>query len=389
MSAKERLPASRGPSAKDLSDKNPSAKSALKVNKGIEPPSSINEEAARAFRQRQRQPLTERDYVEGILGGDRVMLSKAITLVESSLPGHSIMAQRIIEQCIPHSGKSLRIGITGVPGVGKSTFIEAFGKFLTGRGHKLAVLAVDPSSEISRGSILGDKTRMEQLAVDENAFVRPSPSAGSLGGVARKTREIIILCEAAGFDTVLVETVGVGQSEVAVHSMVDFFLLLMLAGAGDELQGIKRGIIEMCDGMAINKADGDNLNKAKLARVQYENALHLFPPTNTGWKPRVEICSSLEKTGIDKVWDMISEHHELLATKGLFHVKRQSQQKFRMYESINETLTTHFYQHPEVIRQLPGTELQLSQDRLTSFQAAAKLLKAYFRDQGITPPDHL
>mgnify|MGYP001043926654 CR=1 FL=1 len=364
-------------------------RSALKVNKGIAPPPSINEQAARAFRQRQRQPLTEQDYVEGILGGDRVMLSKAITLVESALPGHGIMAQRIIEQCMPHSGNSLRIGITGVPGVGKSTFIEAFGKYLCDQGHKVAVLAVDPSSGISKGSILGDKTRMEQLSVDENAFVRPSPSAGSLGGVARKTREIIILCEAAGFDTVLVETVGVGQSEVAVHSMVDFFLLLMLAGAGDELQGIKRGIIEMCDGMAINKADGDNLNKARSARIQYENALHLFPPTTTGWKPRVEICSALKKTGIDTVWDMICEHRDLLKAGGFFDIKRQSQQKFRMYESIHENLTGYFYQHPEVARQLPETEQLLTQNRLTSYQAASRLLEIYLKNPGASPSGKL
>jgi LAO/AO transport system kinase len=376
MSAKERKAAEKDHSA-------------LKVNKGIEPPPSINEQAARAFRQRQKHPLMESDYVEGILGGDRVMLSKAITLVESALPGHGIMAQRIIEQCMPHSGKSLRIGITGVPGVGKSTFIEAFGMYLCDEGHKVAVLAVDPSSGISKGSILGDKTRMEQLSVHENAFVRPSPSAGSLGGVARKTREIIILCEAAGFDTVLVETVGVGQSEVTVHSMVDFFLLLMLAGAGDELQGIKRGIIEMCDGMAINKADGDNLNKAKTARMQYENALHLFPPTTTGWKPRVEICSALTKTGIDAIWDMIREHNELLKSRGLFDIKRQSQQKFRMYESIHELLTSHFYQHPEVMKQLPDIEQLLSRNMLTSYQAASRLLDVYFSTRGGTPPDKL
>ncbi|MFO7998771.1 MAG: methylmalonyl Co-A mutase-associated GTPase MeaB [Bacteroidales bacterium] len=362
--------------------------SALKVNKGIEQPPSINEQAARAFSTRSRKQLRPDDYVKGIRQGDRVILSKAITLIESALPGHSDMAQQIIEQCIPHSGNSLRIGITGVPGVGKSTFIEAFGKHLTGMGHQIAVLAVDPSSEISKGSILGDKTRMEQLAVDPNAFVRPSPSAGSLGGVARKTREIIILCEAAGYDVVLVETVGVGQSEVAVHSMVDFFLLLMLAGAGDELQGIKRGIIEMCDGMAINKADGENLNAARLARVQYENALHLFPPTPTGWKPRVEICSSLNKAGIGHIWEMIEAYSQLMNEKGYFALKRQSQQKFRMYESINETLTSHFYQHPGVIKRLPEVELLLSQKKLTSFQAASQLLREYFQSREITPPEH-
>lgn len=356
------------------------------MNAGIEPPPSINEAAVQAFKKRKRQQLSPSDYVEGILRGDRVLLSKAITLIESSLQRDYELAQQIIEKCIPFSGNSLRIGITGVPGAGKSTFIEAFGTFLTSSGNKVAVLAVDPSSEISKGSILGDKTRMEQLAVDENAFVRPSPSAGSLGGVARKTREIIILCEAAGFNIVLVETVGVGQSETAVHSMVDFFLLLMLAGAGDELQGIKRGIIEMCDGMVINKADGDNLNKAKAARVQYENALHLFPPPATGWKPRVEVCSSIQKTGIDKVWEMITEHDALLKSNGYFELKRIGQQKFRMLETINQSLVSSFYQNPKVMELLPKVEASLQQNQLTSFQAANHLLKEYFKQLGQEPP---
>ncbi len=352
--------------------------SALQVNKGIAQPPSINERAVHSFRLRKKQLLLAEEYVKGILTGNRVLLSKAITLIESALPAHQNLAQHIIEQCIPHSGRSLRVGITGVPGVGKSTFIEALGKHLTGRGHKLAVLAVDPSSTLSKGSILGDKTRMEQLAVDENAFVRPSPSAGSLGGVARKTREIIILCEAAGFDVVLIETVGVGQSEVAVHSMVDFFLLLMLAGAGDELQGIKRGIIEMCDGMAINKADGDNLLRAQAARIQYENALHLFPPPASGWTPKVELCSALEKTGIDRVWDMIQAHEQLLRENGHFDAKRSRQQAQRMHESIEESLRVHFYGHPDIQRQLPEEEAALARNQATSFQAAGRLLETYF-----------
>ena len=362
---------------KDHKDKNSSA---LKVNQGVNQPSSINENAASAFRSRKKTELGVEDYVEGILKGDRILLSRAITLIESALPAHYELAQKIIEQCMPHSGNSLRVGITGVPGVGKSTFIEALGKYLTGNGHHIAVLAVDPSSEISKGSILGDKTRMEQLAVDDKAFVRPSPSAGSLGGVARKTREIIILCEAAGYDTILVETVGVGQSEVAVHSMVDFFLLLMLAGAGDELQGIKRGIIEMCDGMAINKADGDNLNHAKTARSQYETALHLFPPPPTGWKPRVEICSALEKTGIEEVWAMIQDYETLLKRNRHFYIRRNNQQKHRLHETINEVLKSHFYENSKVARQLPETEKLLTNRQITSYQAARQLLKVYFKD---------
>ena len=360
--------------------------SALKVNAGIEQPPSLNEEAVKAYKARKPKHLGVEDYVNGILKGDRVLLSKAITLIESSLARDFELSQQIIEKCLPFAGNSIRIGITGVPGVGKSTFIEAFGSHLTAMGNKIAVLAVDPSSEISRGSILGDKTRMEKLAVDENAFIRPSPSAGSLGGVARKTREIIVLCEAAGFNIVLVETVGVGQSETAVHSMVDFFLLLMLAGAGDELQGIKRGIIEMCDGMAINKADGDNLNKAKAARIQYQNALHLFPPPASGWKPKVETCSAITKTGIDQVWEMIQQHEKLLKSTGHFELKRNSQQRYSMLDTINQALVKSFYQHPLVNKVLPVIESALNENKLSAYQAASKLLSEYFNNLGIKPP---
>lgn len=344
--------------------------SALKVNKGIPQPSSLNEKAAGSFRLRRKNLLPPDDYVRGILDGDRVLLSRAITLIESSLRSHYELAQQIIEGCIPHSGNSIRIGITGVPGVGKSTFIEALGNHLTNDGQSIAVLAVDPSSSISGGSILGDKTRMEQLAVDENAFVRPSPSAGSLGGVARKTREIIILCEAAGYNVILVETVGVGQSETAVHSMVDFFLLLMLAGAGDELQGIKRGIIEMCDGMVINKSDGDNVNKAKAARVQYENALHLFPPPAGGWKPKVLTCSSINKTGIPEVWQMIRDYEILMKNKGLFQVRRDKQRIERLHETIAETLKSQFYNDPDIAAKITEVEKDLTLRKMTSYQAA-------------------
>ncbi|MDP4290279.1 MAG: methylmalonyl Co-A mutase-associated GTPase MeaB, partial [Bacteroidota bacterium] len=284
--------------------------SALKVNDGIEQPSQVDENAIRLFKAKRKKQLSVDEYVDGILKGNRIILSQAITLVESSLHAHKILAQQIIERCLPYSGNSFRIGITGVPGVGKSTFIEAFGTYLTSMGHKLAVLAIDPSSSRSRGSILGDKTRMEDLSIDPNAFIRPSPSAGSLGGVARKTRESIILCEAAGFDIIFIETVGVGQSETAVHSMVDFFLLLMLAGAGDELQGIKRGIMEMADAIVINKADGDNLLKAQTAKVEYQNALHLFPTAESGWNPEVETMSARKKEGMDRVWDIIQRYRE-------------------------------------------------------------------------------
>ncbi len=363
---------------KGKDDKGRSASSALKVNKGIPQPSSLNQRAADSYRLRRRTVLTPEAYVEGIVAGDRVMLSRAITLIESSLESHYEAAQKVIEHCISHSGNSLRVGITGVPGAGKSTFIEAMGNHLIDKGHRIAVLAVDPSSEISKGSILGDKTRMETLAVNENAFVRPSPSAGSLGGVARKTREIIILCEAAGYDVVFVETVGVGQSEIAVHSMVDFFLLLMISGAGDELQGIKRGIIEMCDGMVINKADGDNINKARAARSQYENALHLFPPPPTGWTPRVKTCSSLTHEGIPEVWEMIRAYEKMTKEKGYFQEKRNRQQQYRLHESINESLRSHFYNNPVIREKITETEKLLDTEQMTSFQAAKVLLDAYF-----------
>ncbi len=354
--------------------------SALKVNKGIEQPQVLNDKAVKAIQLRRKQHLSVEDYVNGILSGDRSMLSRAITLIESSLPTHFEKAQQIIERCIPNSSASFRIGITGVPGVGKSTFIEAFGMHLINKGHKIAVLAVDPSSEISKGSILGDKTRMELLSNHPNAFIRPSPSAGSLGGVARKTREIIILCEAAGFDRVLVETVGVGQSETAVHSMVDFFLLLMLSGAGDELQGIKRGIMEMCDGMVINKADGDNLLKAQMARVQYQNALHLFPPPPSGWTPRVELCSSIKKTGIENIADVITSFETFTKENGFFEKKRKNQLNNQMYETIQQFLSDHFKHHPKVLETTQLTLKMIEENKLTPYQAAQQLLNIYFAD---------
>ncbi|PKQ61668.1 ATPase/protein kinase [Labilibaculum manganireducens] len=353
---------------------------ALKVNKGISKPPSINPRIADRLIKNKRKKHSVEDYVQGILDGNIGMLSQAITLIESSKHEHQSVAQEIIERCLPYSGKSVRIGVTGVPGAGKSTFIEAFGKHVTGHGHKLAVLAIDPSSERSKGSILGDKTRMEELAVDPKAYIRPSPSAGSLGGVARKTRESLILCEAAGFDTILIETVGVGQSETAVHSMVDFFLLIKIAGAGDELQGIKRGIMEMADAISINKADGNNIHKAQLARVQFENALHLFPQSPSGWIPKVLTCSSIEKTGIDEIWDNIMEYCSHTQQNGYFDQRRSEQAKYWMYETINEQLRDRFY-HLELIKgQIPDFEKKVLNDEMSSFVAAHKLLDAYFSD---------
>lgn len=319
-------------------------------------------------------------YVKGILDKNRTVLSKAITLVESSLPHHQKLAQEIIEQCLPHSGNSIRIGITGVPGVGKSTFIESLGKLLTKQGKKLAVLAIDPSSERTKGSILGDKTRMEALSVDKNAYIRPSPSAGSLGGVARKTKEIIILCEAAGFDTIIVETVGVGQSETAVHSMVDFFLLLMLAGAGDELQGIKRGIMEMADALIINKADGDNLQKAKMAKREYANALHLFPPAESGWTPAVEICSAKTKSGIENVWDIINQYSKLTKDSGYFSQLRKEQELKIMIETIKANFFESFNNNQIIKSMIPAIEKDVLSGKISSYRAAQQLLENYYKN---------
>ncbi len=352
--------------------------SALEVKKGVEQPPVISKEVVSGLKNRKKKKYTVSEYFEGIRRGDITILSQAITLVESSHPKHVSIAQEIIQLCIPYSGNSVRIGITGVPGVGKSTFIESLGGLITSGGQKLAVLAIDPSSEKSKGSILGDKTRMETLSVDRNAFIRPSPSAGSLGGVARKTRETIILCEAAGFDVIFVETVGVGQSETAVHSMVDFFLLLMLAGAGDELQGIKRGIMEMADTIAITKADGNNLKKAQLAKAQYSGALHLFPPTESGWIPRVLTCSAMENSGIGEIWNTTVEFIELTKSNNWFHQHRKSQSLYWMHETIRARIRDDFYLSDDMRSLVNDMERQVMEDKISSFVAAQKLLEIYF-----------
>ena len=354
-------------------------KSALHEKDGIPQPESISQSSlAKIVRSRKVQPSSE-ELINGILSGDISALSRAITLVESTNNVHLEKANAIINSCLPHANKSIRIGITGVPGVGKSTFIEAFGTYLTSLGKKVAVLAVDPSSTISHGSILGDKTRMEELVKNPNAYIRPSASGETLGGVARKTRETIILCEAAGFDTIIIETVGVGQSETAVHSMVDFFLLLKISGAGDELQGIKRGIMEMADAIVINKADGDNVAKAKLAKTEFNRALHLFPAKSSGWIPKVTTCSAFEKTGIDNVWEIIADYFELVKTNGYFTDKRKEQNQYWMMETINGQLKNHFYQHPEIIQQLEENKKAVQNDELSPFAAAMNLLKTYFK----------
>jgi LAO/AO transport system kinase len=315
------------------------------------------------------------EMTDGILSSNISYVSKAITLVESTKQEHQEQAQQIINAIIKHSGNSFRLGITGVPGVGKSTFIESFGLEVINRGHKLAVLAIDPSSQLSKGSILGDKTRMEQLSVHPKAFIRPSPSSGSLGGVARKTKESIIICEAAGYDYIFIETVGVGQSETAVHQLTDFFLLLMLAGAGDELQGIKRGIMEMADGMVITKADGSNTDKAKMARGEYARALHLFPPTESNWIPEVLTCSSTENKGIKEVYDMIDKYKRHTITNHFFETKRANQTKQWLHQTINDTLIERFYSNPKIKEEILKIEKQLEQNQINPYQAAMDLFK--------------
>ncbi|MGL5785196.1 MAG: methylmalonyl Co-A mutase-associated GTPase MeaB [Bacteroidales bacterium] len=348
----------------------------LTVNEGVSAPPTVNPYLNR----KRRKKYSASEYVEGILKGDITILSQAVTLVESANYEHQQIAQEVIEKCLPYSGKSVRVGITGVPGAGKSTSIDTFGMHLIGHGKKLAVLAIDPSSERSKGSILGDKTRMEQLSVQKNAFIRPSPSAGSLGGVARKTRETIILCEAAGFDTIFVETVGVGQSETAVHSMVDFFMLLQVPNTGDELQGIKRGIMEMADGIVINKADGNNVDKAKLAQGQFRNALHLFPPADSGWKPQVLTYSGYYGIGIEEIWQMVYEYIDFTKENGYFDFKRNEQSKYWMYESINEKLRESFYRNPVIEKVLQEKEEKVLKAELSSFIAAKEMLDLYFHE---------
>jgi len=326
-----------------------------------------------------KSPLSIEQYVNGIFDGDISVLAQAVTLIESSLPAHQKVAQRVLEKCLLGAGNSIRIGITGVPGAGKSTFIEALGMYLISRkDKKLAVLAIDPSSERTKGSILGDKTRMEELSAAQNAFIRPSPSAGSLGGVARKTRETIVLCEAAGFDTIIIETVGVGQSETAVHSMVDFFLLIQLAGTGDELQGIKRGIMEMADGIVINKADGANIEKSRMAQSLFKNALHLFPEAESHWTAEVLLASATEKTGIDKTWDMIERYIDFVRQNGYFQQNRNAQSKYWMYETINEQIKNNFYNNKKIKDLLKQTENQVLKHKISSFAGAQRLLDEYF-----------
>ena len=332
------------------------------------------------IRKKRKAAWSAERYAEKILEGDRIVLSRAITLIESTRESHQQLAQQIIEHCIPHSGNAIRIGITGSPGVGKSTFIEKLGKYILKQDRKLAVLAIDPSSQISKGSILGDKTRMAELSADPKAYIRPSPAGQSLGGVGRCTRSTIILCEAAGFDTIFVETVGVGQSEIVVHSMVDFFLLLLLPGAGDELQGIKRGIVEMADLVAINKSDGDRLSLAKRSRQSYKNALHLFPPKESGWTPPVVLCSALSQLGLDEIWQLILDYIQHAQANQYFDKNRQQQALHWLHETINNRLKTTFLNHQGVQRRIKEVEQAVLSGQISSLKGAELLLQIFLNN---------
>jgi LAO/AO transport system kinase len=349
--------------------------SALQEKKGVLQPETLNKKAVKQLKGRLKTDPSTDGLLEGMLQQNQTALSRAITIIESTAQKHQQQAKELIAECLPYANKSIRIGITGVPGVGKSTFIESFGKLLVSKGKKVAVLTVDPSSSISKGSILGDKTRMEDLVKEKNAFIRPSASGETLGGVARKTRETIILCEATGFDVILIETVGVGQSETAVHSMTDFFLLMKLAGAGDELQGIKRGIMEMADTIIINKADGENLKPAKLAKNEFNRALHLYPTKESNWTPKAFLCSAIKNEGIEEIWETILAYFETVKSNGYFQHKRKEQNKFWLMQTIESRLKSDFYANPSVKKELEKQLRALDENRTTPFEAASKLLQ--------------
>ncbi|WP_276391384.1 methylmalonyl Co-A mutase-associated GTPase MeaB [Eudoraea chungangensis] len=341
---------------------------------------NTGEKGVAKVRAHRKKKISVKELTSKILAGEKSALARAITLVESKAEEDQKKANQLIENCLAVPNNSIRIGITGVPGVGKSTFIEALGKTILAAKKKVAILAVDPSSSISKGSILGDKTRMQELVKESNVFIRPSPSGDSLGGVARKTRESIILCEAAGYNCILIETVGVGQSEIAVHSMVDFFLLLKLAGAGDELQGMKRGIMEMADAIVINKAEGDNLKRALKAEVEFERALQLYPPKENGWLPKVSTCSALDQTGIEEVWVMFLEYFKLVHENGFWSTNREKQNQYWFRQTVDDLLKQHFYLSPSIKEELAQYMSRVSQNKISPFRAAEELL-AYYKQE--------
>lgn len=367
---------------KNISEISEDKDSALTVNNGVTAKKAISEEQRRIFLTRKKTKLSAEQYFEGIKKGNRVILGKAITLIESRRKEDNELSKEVVNKCLPLSGKAIRIGITGVPGVGKSTFIEAFGKTVLTKNLKIAVLAVDPSSSKTGGSLLGDKTRMEELSGEEGVFIRPSASSGFLGGVNRATRETLILCEAAGYDVILIETVGVGQSEILVHSMVDFFLLLGLSGAGDELQGIKKGIMEMADAIAITKADGDNILKAQIAKKEKENALHYSYLSNPDWHTPVTTCSSLTGEGIGEIWQIILDYVETMKKNDYFYSKRRDQMKDWLNTSITQMLENQFYQDNEINQLFQTIQHEVMSHKTTPIAGAERLIKI-FRNKGL------
>ena len=366
-------------------EKQPAAPSALNIRKGVNgghdglPGHSTGNGGAEGGPR--RRLLSAREYIDGVLSGDRVLLARAITLIESNASVHQEVAQEVLTNLLHKCGESLRVGITGVPGSGKSTFIEALGTGLTAQGHRVAVTAVDPSSSLTGGSILGDKTRMEKLAADPNAFIRPSPTGGTLGGVARKTRETIMLFEAAGFDVILVETVGVGQSEIQVRSMVDFFLLVLLSGAGDELQGIKKGVVEIADAILVNKADGQGLSAARRARSEFERVLHYLRPATEGWSTGAFNCSAATGEGIMEIWAVVEKFAELTRGSGVFDRRRAEQEQAWVRALVREGLEDLFRSHPGVPEQMAVLEQQVARGELPATTAAQKLLDMFRKDR--------